>query len=185
MSRDVFVSSMRPLAGSVRGRRSTPGRKRRTVGGSERTCTVVAALIDTNILVYRFDSRSPEKQQIALDLLRRGIAENQIVLPHQAVLEFVAAVTRPTKQGPPLLSMEEALREAEGLLEQFTVLYPRGELVQAAIHGAAKFQLPWFDAHLWAYAKVYGLTTLLSEDFQHGRVYGGVQVVNPFLAETT
>lgn len=57
--------------------------------------------------------------------------------------------------------------------------------MRAAIHGAAKYQLPWFDAHMWAYAKVYGLPVLVSEDFQHGRSYGGVQVVNPFLGDAT
>ncbi len=35
----------------------------------------MAALIDTNVLVYRFDSRFPEKQKIATNILRRGIAE--------------------------------------------------------------------------------------------------------------
>ncbi len=35
----------------------------------------MAALIDTHVLVYRFDSRFPEKQKIATNILRRGIAE--------------------------------------------------------------------------------------------------------------
>jgi predicted nucleic acid-binding protein len=43
---------------------------------------------------------------------------------------------------------------------------------------------PWFDAHLWAFAEVYGLSELLSEDFQHGRLYGAVRAVNPFLQPT-
>lgn len=76
------------------------------------------------------------------------------------------------------------MREAESLLDQLTVLYPREDLVRLAIRGAARYQLSWFDAHLWAYAEVYGLTVLLSEDFQHGRTYGGVQAINPFLEET-
>ena len=42
--------------------------------------------------------------------------------------------------------------------------------------------LSWFDAHFWAYAEVHGITELLSEDFQHGRMYGTVTVRNPFLA---
>ncbi len=33
----------------------------------------VAVLVDTNILVYRFDGRFPDKQKIATDILRRGI----------------------------------------------------------------------------------------------------------------
>ena len=33
------------------------------------------AVADTNVLAYRFDPRFPDKQRIATDLLRRGIAE--------------------------------------------------------------------------------------------------------------
>ncbi len=55
----------------------------------------MAALVDTNILVYRFDPRFPEKQRVATEVLRRGIAEDSVRVPHQAIVEFVAAVTRP------------------------------------------------------------------------------------------
>jgi predicted nucleic acid-binding protein len=34
---------------------------------------------------------------------------------------------------------------------------------------------------MWAYAERFGLAELLSEDFQHGRLYGTVEIVNPFL----
>jgi predicted nucleic acid-binding protein len=51
----------------------------------------VAALVDTNILVYRFDSRFPEKKKIATEILRRGILEDSVRVPHQAIVEFVAA----------------------------------------------------------------------------------------------
>ena len=54
----------------------------------------MAALVDTNVLVYRFDHRFPEKQKVATDILRRGIEEDSVRIPHQAVVEFVAAVTR-------------------------------------------------------------------------------------------
>ena len=50
-------------------------------------------LIDTNILVYRIDPRDPLKQQIANELLRDGLLDDSIVLPHQAVIEFVAAAS--------------------------------------------------------------------------------------------
>jgi predicted nucleic acid-binding protein len=140
----------------------------------------VAALADTNVLVYRFDPRFPEKQAIATDLLRRGIADNSLRVPHQAIVEFVAAVTRPLAGGRPLLSSEDARREAEEMLSQYVVLYPTETLVRTALRGAAAYGLPWFDAHLWAYAEDYGLTELLSEDFQHDRLYGTVRVINPF-----
>jgi predicted nucleic acid-binding protein len=95
-------------------------------------------------------------------------------------VEFVAAVTRPIASGP-LLSANDARREAEEMLSQFEVLYPTEALVRTALRGAAAYQLSWFDAHLWAYAEHYGLAELVSEDFQHDRLYGSVRAVNPFV----
>jgi predicted nucleic acid-binding protein len=140
-----------------------------------------AALIDTNILVYWVDPRFPLKQQIAEEILRRGIAEDSIRVPHQALVEFQAVVTRPLRNGPPLLSREEAYRETEEILAAFTVLYPNDAVVRTAIRGSAAYGLAWFDAHLWAYAEVYGLSRMLSEDFQHDRLYGRVRTTNPFV----
>ena len=140
----------------------------------------MAALVDTNILVYRFDSRFPEKQKIATEVLRRGILENSVRLPHQAIVEFVAAVTRPIRRHV-ILTLPEALREAEELLNQFTVLYPNEAILRQAVRGCAAYQLSWFDAHIWAYAEHYGLGEILSEDLQHDRLYGTVRVVNPFI----
>jgi predicted nucleic acid-binding protein len=79
------------------------------------------------------------------------------------------------------LTPEVACREAEEFLSLFEVLYPHEILVRTALRGAAAYQLPWYDAHLWAYAECYGLPELLSEDFEHRRLYGTVRAVNPFL----
>jgi predicted nucleic acid-binding protein len=140
----------------------------------------VAALVDTNVLVYRFDARAPRKQALATEVLRRGLVEDRVRVPHQAVVEFVAAVTRPLDDGRPLLSADEARREAEDILTQFVVVYPTPGVLRTAIRGWATSQLGWFDAHLWAYAEEYGLPELYSEDFQHDRLYGTVRAVNPF-----
>lgn len=140
----------------------------------------MAALVDTNILVYRFDKRFPEKQRTATDILRRGILGDSIRVPHQAIVEFIAAVTRPLR-GYVILSLVDALREAEEFLMQFTVLYPNEAIVRTAIRGSAAYQLSWFDAHLWAYAEHYGLTEIITEDLQHDRLYGTVRAVNPFV----
>ena len=66
------------------------------------------------------------------------------------------------------------------MLAQFRVLYPNEAVLRTALRGMAAYGLSWFDAHLWAYAEVYGLTEILSEDFQHTRPYGSVRVRNPF-----
>jgi predicted nucleic acid-binding protein len=140
----------------------------------------VAALIDTNILVYRYDPRFPEKQRIATDLLRQGIATDSIRVPHQGIAEFVAVVTRPLISGHPLLQPSEARREAEEFLSQFTILYPNEAILRLALRATAAYGLSWFDAHLWAYAEQHGLEQILSEDFQDDRLYGTVRTNNPF-----
>jgi predicted nucleic acid-binding protein len=139
----------------------------------------VAVLVDTNVLVYRFDDRFPGKQKIAVEILRRGIIEDSVRVPHQAIVEVVAAVTRPIR-GSTILKQADALREAEEFLTQFTVLYPNEAILRHAVRGCAAYQLNWFDAHMWAYAEHYGLPEMLTEDLQHDRLYGTVRVVNPF-----
>jgi predicted nucleic acid-binding protein len=140
----------------------------------------VASLVDTNILVYRHDSRYPEKQAIAERILKEGISRDSVRIAHQAIVEFVAATTRPIQDGRSILDPADARREAEELLAQFTLLYPNDDLLRTALRGVAAYGLPWFDAHMWAYAEVYGLEEIISEDFQSDRLYGKVRILNPF-----
>ena len=140
-----------------------------------------ASLIDTNVLVYRFDPRFPEKQAIATRLLREGLRTDSLRIPHQALLEFMAVVTRVRIGAEPLLGPIDARRETEELLDQFRIVYPSAAVVRTALRGMAAYQLPWFDAHLWAYAECHSLAELISEDFEDGRLYGSVRARNPFL----
>ena len=143
----------------------------------------MAKLVDTNVLVYCFDPRFPAKQEVARELLRRGVLERSLVLPHQAVLEFVSVTTRSRADlgGSSLLSAEVAYLEAEDLIRSLFVVYPDTEVLVTALRGVSTYGLSWFDAHLWAYAEVNGLPEILSEDFEHGRHYGSVRTVDPFL----
>ena len=102
-------------------------------------------------------------------------------VPHQAIVEFLAAVTRPWRDGQAILAADDARRETEELLNQFVVLYPNERLVRTATRGMAAYQLSWFDAHMWAYAEHFGVAELWSEDFQHDRRYGTVRAINPFI----
>ncbi len=144
----------------------------------------MASLVDTNVLVYCFDPRDRHKQRIAEGVLRDGLRDDSLVLPHQAIVELIPALCKPRAEldGEGLLSAVEAGIVAESLMDQFAVVYPTQEVLVTALRGAAAYSLSWFDAHLWAYAEVFGLPEILSEDFAHGRRYGSVRVRDPFLA---
>lgn len=143
----------------------------------------MSSLVDTNVLVYRFDPRDPLKQRRATDVLEKGIAAQSVIVAHQSIVEFVAAVTRPQRSlgGEPLMKLPQAVIEAEELMAQVDVLYPSRDVLVTAMRGTVTYGLGWFDAQIWAVAEVHGLRELLSEDFQHGRHYGRVRAVNPFV----
>lgn len=140
----------------------------------------MASLVDSNILVYRVDPRDHQKREMARRILNEGLALDSLSIPHQALVEFVSVVTRPHLGGPAMVPREEAWREVEELIAAFPILYPNDGVVRTALRGMTAFQLRWYDAHLWAYAEHYGLPEILSEDFEHGRLYGTVRVRNPF-----
>ena len=138
------------------------------------------SLVDTNVLVYRCDPGNPARQQRACEVLREGSGTGDLVLPHQALVEFVAVTTRRKSGRPPLLTPQGAKAEVDRLILGHKVLYPDAEILRTAFEGFFTYPLSWYDAHLWAYASVHGLREILSEDMQDDRKYGSVQVVNPF-----
>jgi predicted nucleic acid-binding protein len=111
------------------------------------------------------------------------IERQRLVIPHQAIIEFVAAVIRPVNglDGRSLLSRPDALTEAESLMSQFELVYPNDLVLRTALRGVLAYRMAWFDAHLWAYAETMGIRELLSEDFSRGQVYGQVRIRNPFV----
>jgi len=108
----------------------------------------VASLVDTNILVYRFDPRFPKNNGLRLSFYAAASRRKRAAFPIKRSwsLWLWSLVC---SGGRPLLSLSDARREAEEFLTQFTVLYPNALLFRTALRGAAAYQLSWFDAHLW------------------------------------
>jgi hypothetical protein len=158
--------------------RGPPGR----AAGRARGCTAVAALVDTNILVYRFDGRFPAKQVKATALLRAGIADDSIRVPHQALVEFVAAVSKPMGRGVrSILSPEHARREVEEMFGQFEVLYPDDTLQGPPCEERRRTGSPGSTRTSGPTRSATGSRRSGPRTFEHGRRYGRVRVVNPFL----
>ncbi len=139
----------------------------------------MAGLVDTNILVYRVDLRFPAKRAQATTFLRNGLERDELRIAHQSIVEFVSAVTRPRGKNGSILPQDEAVRQAEALLDTYPVLYPTEEILRLAMRGIMTYRLSWFDAHMWAYAEFYDLSPLYTEDFEPGSRIGRVEIVNP------
>jgi predicted nucleic acid-binding protein len=130
--------------------------------------------LDTNILVYAMDRDAGKRHDVALEIVDRA-AEAGCVLILQSLCEFYAAVTRKGK-----MPREEAEAQIHDWLELFPVVPATSKSLAKALRAVREHNLSFWDAMLWAAAVEGGVTLLLSEDFQHGQVLGGIRFCNPF-----
>lgn len=136
------------------------------------------AFLDTNILVYVFDSDSPRKQFIARDLLLNAVQSGQASLSTQVLNEFYVSVTRKLQKP---VSPEKALRAAKNLAALHVVQVDSRMIVRAIELSQAE-QTSFWDGLIIQAALESGCSVLLSEDMQSGRKYGELQVRNPFIS---
>ena len=54
------------------------------------------------------------------------------------------------------------------------------EIVLEAARGAVQYGLPFWDAQIWATAKMNHIPRVVTEDFSTGSRIEGVEFVNPF-----
>lgn len=136
----------------------------------------VDCFLDTNVLVYAFDHSAGEKHAIAAQLVK-DLWENETgCISIQVLQEFFVTVTR--KLAMPLEF--RTARQVVADLAQWRLHTPEaGDLLQA-IDLQRDYQLSLWDAQIVQSATGLGCKQLLSEDLNHGQVYGEVQVINPF-----
>jgi len=134
-------------------------------------------LVDTNVLVYLHDGREPEKQARAREVLLRLGAAASGCLPAQALAEFASVALR--KLEPPM-PPELLYQQVEALEGTFPVLPLTPAVVLEAVRAARDHQLAYYDAQVWAVAKLTQIPIVLSEDFPSGAVLEGVTFVDPF-----
>lgn len=137
-------------------------------------------LIDTNLLVYLYDTGSPAKATQARRVLEHLKFTRSGCLSVQCLAEFVHVSIR--KLDPPL-SRAEALEQASLFTRILPVFDLTPLIVLEAARGARDHGLPYYDAQIWAAARLNQVTVVFSEDFSDGQVLEGVRFVNPFSAE--
>lgn len=138
---------------------------------------MTAGLIDTNILVYSFDLAEPRKNKLARELLMSLQLYQQGFLSILCIGEFFNVVSRGKL---PKVTISDATSQVEFFLQSFPVYPLTPGIVREAVRVVREHQLPYFDAQIWACAKLHEIPLVFSEDFQDGRTLEGVRFVNPF-----
>jgi predicted nucleic acid-binding protein len=97
------------------------------------------------------------------------------VLTLQALAEFFHAVTRKDK-----MPVEEAAAMVHDWMELFPIAVADGRTLAGAVRLKEAESFAFWDAMLVEAARTSGVTRLLSEDMQDGRMIGALRLENPF-----
>lgn len=135
--------------------------------------------IDTNILIYSIDTDAGPKHTAAAVLIDT-LADRDCVLTLQALAEFFHAVTRKNR-----MPIDEAAAMVQDWTELFPIARADGRILQCAMSLKARESFSFWDAMLAETARTAGVTRLLSEDMQDGRVLGAMRIENPFKDDFT
>lgn len=133
-------------------------------------------VVDTDLLVYAVDRREAEKRERAREVLRRVGRAGNAALPAQVLSEFANACLRKLEPGPDPATVH---REVERLMLAFPVLPLTGPVVLEAVRGVREHLLSYYDAKIWAVARLGQVGVILSEDFNPGTVLDGVSFADP------
>ena len=132
--------------------------------------------IDTNIWIYRHDSRDPQKQRLADQLIATVRPQD---LLWQVGCEFIAASRKLSVIGLTEDQAWAALTDMQSIVSQVTLPEVR---LWADAQGLQKLHsLSFWDALLIAACFLDGVHTLYTENMGAPRRIGGLALVNPFL----
>lgn len=132
--------------------------------------------IDTNILVYAYDTDAGDRHVIARDLVADLWARKVGALSIQVLQEFYNTMTR--KMKPPM--GRSKLRRIIAAYSEWCVLGTDPLVVVNASFLEETHKVSWWDALIIEAACRSRAKYLLSEDLQNGRDFAGLEVRNPF-----
>ena len=133
--------------------------------------------VDTNILIYAWDSTEPEKQKQALAWMSHLWKAKTGRLSYQVLSEFYIAVTQKISPG---MAPERARRN----VRLFFLWHPvqiDARAVETAWHVQDRYRLSWSDALIVSAARSAGCRYLLTEDLQSGEEFFEIKIISPFL----
>src|SRR5262249_1251564 len=136
--------------------------------------------VDTNVLLYAFDTSAGDKHTQARELLSRLWQNESGCLSMQVLAEFFVTITR--RVAKPLGTDEASERVCE--FATWKIFRPGVDDVLTAITRNRTAKLNFWDAMIVESASQAGCAVLWTEDLNHGQTIRGVEIRNPFRPST-
>jgi len=134
--------------------------------------------LDTNILVYSFDSGEPAKLSRSQQLIHEGLKNGRAVISYQVAQEFTSVAR---KKFAAALTFEDLEAYWRTTLYPLLLVHSSFPLFERALDVCRREKLSWYDSLVIAAAIQGACKVLYSEDFQHGRRFGDLVIANPFI----
>src|SRR5271168_2278018 len=134
--------------------------------------------LDTNIFVYSFDLADAGKREIATKLIEKALRSGQGVVSYQVVQEFFNVALRKFKNP---LDARQCDLYLDSVFVPLIAVHSSIQLFERALETMPKLRMSWYDSLILAAAAEAGCSLLYSEDLQHGRKIGDVEIRNPFI----
>lgn len=135
--------------------------------------------LDTNLIVYLFDSSEPDKHEKAKKLFAKLQRGKQGYISSQVVNEFVVITSQKITYPIPLEQMEEKLLF---LQRRLYILPLHFEMSLKAIEIKLRYRYSFWDSLIIASALESKCSILYSEDMRSGQVIEGkLTIHNPLL----
>lgn len=134
-------------------------------------------LVDTNVLVYAYDRAETVKQRRASKVLDALALSGEGVLTTQVLAEFFVISTLRIREPLPIAVARE---QVTAFCDGWPVLDVTSMVVLEAIRGVQDYQLHYWDAQLWASAKLNQIPFIITEDVPSSDSLEGVRYIDPF-----
>jgi predicted nucleic acid-binding protein len=135
--------------------------------------------LDTNIFVYCFDERQPEKKVRAQGLIAQALQSGDGLISTQVMQEFLNVALRKFRVP---LKPEDGKLYLQKVLYPLCQVFPNLDLYQTALDVMRTTGYSFCDALILSGAIHGGCEILYSEDLRAGQQVERVRIINPFMA---
>lgn len=139
--------------------------------------TTAEVFVDANVFVYTYASGEPHRQQRARAVLDWLVAQGRGKISTQVLAETFRVIVTKLR---PVRDARSAVDDLEALARTWPILLVTPFIVLEAARGVRDHKLNYWDAQLWATARLNQIPVILTEDFTDGRTIEGVRFLNPF-----
>lgn len=133
--------------------------------------------MDTNIIVYAFDSPGSPKRE-ASDKLIKEAHQGKGCISFQVIQEFLNVATR--KFVSPI-KHEDAQIYLSKILFPICEVFPTEELYFTALEISDRWKYSFYDSLIISAALESNCSILFSEDLQHNQKIHHLTIVNPYI----